>query len=182
MSLPVPPSRAAAPSTEDLAAALTLEELPAALTLDEALCFALYSASRALTGFYRPRLDALGITYPQYLVLLALWERDGLTVGTLGERLRLDYGTLSPLLKRLEAGGLVSRVRRTEDERSVTVSLTGGGRALRPRAVCIPDQVMAATGLDRESFESLREVLGHLTAAVTAGAAGATGAAITPRG
>lgn len=139
-----------------------------ALTLDEALCFALYSASRALTGFYRPRLDALGITYPQYLVLVALWERDALSVGALGERLRLDYGTLSPLLKRLEAGGLVTRTRGSEDERSVTVSLTGDGLALRGRAACIPDEVMAATGLDRESFELLRATLRRLTDAVSA--------------
>jgi DNA-binding MarR family transcriptional regulator len=94
---------------------------PGELTLDEALCFALYSASRALTGFYRPPLDELGITYPQYLVLLALWERDGVAVRALAERLRLDYGTLSPLLKRLQAAGLITRERRAEDERSVTL-------------------------------------------------------------
>src|SRR5450432_3856858 len=97
---------------------------PQDLTLDEALCFALYSASRALTGFYRPQLDELGITYPQYLVLLALWERDGVAVRALAERLRLDYGTLSPLLKRLQAAGLITRERRAEDERSVSVALT----------------------------------------------------------
>jgi DNA-binding MarR family transcriptional regulator len=141
---------------------------PAALTLDEALCFALYSASRALTGFYRPLLDELGITYPQYLVLLALWERDGVAVGALAERLRLDYGTLSPLLKRLQAAGLITRERRAEDERSVTVSLTEAGLALRARADCIPEEVVAATGLDAASFEALRETLQRLTAAVTA--------------
>jgi DNA-binding MarR family transcriptional regulator len=145
---------------------------PAALTLDEALCFALYSASRALTGFYRPRLDELGITYPQYLVLLALWEHDGVAVGGLAERLRLDYGTLSPLLKRLQTAGLITRERRAEDERSVTVSLTEAGRALRARADCIPEEVFAATGLDAGSFEGLRETLQRLTAAVTAAAAG----------
>src|SRR5665213_1625438 len=121
---------------------------PEELTLDEALCFALYSASRALTGFYRPLLDELGITYPQYLVLLALWERDGVPVGALAERVRLDYGTLSPLLKRLQTAGLISRERREDDERSVTVSLTEAGRALRARADCIPQEVVAATGLD----------------------------------
>jgi DNA-binding MarR family transcriptional regulator len=145
---------------------------PAALTLDEALCFALYSASRALTGFYRPRLDELGITYPQYLVLLALWEHDGVAVGGLAERLRLDYGTLSPLLKRLQTAGLVTRERRAEDERSVTVSLTEAGRSLRARADCIPEEVFAATGLDAGSFEGLRETLQRLTAAVTVAAAG----------
>jgi MarR family transcriptional regulator, organic hydroperoxide resistance regulator len=141
---------------------------PKGLTLDEALCFALYSASRALTGFYRPLLDELGITYPQYLVLLALWERDGVAVGALAERLRLDYGTLSPLLKRLQAAGLITRERRADDERSVTISLTEAGRALHARAECIPAEVIAATGLDAQSFEELRETLQRLTAAVTA--------------
>jgi MarR family transcriptional regulator, organic hydroperoxide resistance regulator len=144
---------------------------PPDLTLDEALCFALYSASRALTSFYRPRLDELGITYPQYLVLLALWERDGVTVGGLAERLRLDYGTLSPLLKRLQAAGLITRERRADDERSVTISLTEPGRALHTRADCIPAEVFAATGLDAESFEGLRETLQRLTAAVSASCA-----------
>jgi DNA-binding MarR family transcriptional regulator len=137
-----------------------------ALTLDQALCFALYTASRTLTGFYRPLLDELGITYPQYLVLMALWERDGVSVRELSERLRLDYGTLSPLLKRLQAAGLLSRERRAEDERSVTVSLTGAGRALRTRADCIPAQVIRATGLDSASFEQLRDTLQRLAAAV----------------
>jgi DNA-binding MarR family transcriptional regulator len=146
---------------------------PDELTLDEALCFALYGASRALTGFYRPLLDRLGITYPQYLVLLALWERDGIAVGVLAERVRLDYGTLSPLLKRLQTAGLINRERRADDERSVIVSLTAAGRALRARANCIPQEVVAATGLDAESFESLRETLQRLTAAVTAASAAA---------
>jgi MarR family transcriptional regulator, organic hydroperoxide resistance regulator len=145
---------------------------PPDLTLDEALCFALYSASRALTGFYRPRLDELGITYPQYLVLLALWERDGVAVGALAERLRLDYGTLSPLLKRLQAAGLITRERRADDERSVTIALTEAGRALHARADCIPEEVFAATGLDAESFEALRATLQRLTAAVTAASTG----------
>lgn len=145
---------------------------PGELSLDEALCFALYSASRAVTGFYRPLLDGLGITYPQYLVLLALWERDGVAVGALAERLRLDYGTLSPLLKRLQAAGLITRERRAEDERSVTVSLSEAGRSLRARADCIPEEVVAATGLDARSFEELRETLQRLTAAVTAASAG----------
>jgi MarR family transcriptional regulator, organic hydroperoxide resistance regulator len=144
---------------------------PDELTLDEALCFALYSASRALTGFYRPLLDELGITYPQYLVLLALWERDGVPVGALADRVRLDYGTLSPLLKRLQAAGLITRQRRADDERSVTVSLTDTGRSLRARADCIPAEIFAATGLDAESFEELRETLQQLTAAVSAASA-----------
>jgi DNA-binding MarR family transcriptional regulator len=151
----------------------TATSTPKALTLDEALCFALYSASHALTGFYRPRLDELGITYPQYLVLLALWERDGVAVGGLAERLRLDYGTLSPLLKRLESAGLITRERRADDERSVTISLTDAGRGLHAGADCIPDEVFTATGLDADSFEALRETLQRLTAAVTASSAGA---------
>jgi DNA-binding MarR family transcriptional regulator len=144
------------------------------VTLDEALCFALYTASRAMTGFYRPRLDELGITYPQYLVLLALWERDSVTVGALAERVRLDYGTLSPLLKRLQGAGLIDRERRADDERSVKVSLTEAGRAMHIRAQCIPAEVFAATGLDADSFEKLRATLQHLTAAVTAASSPAT--------
>jgi DNA-binding MarR family transcriptional regulator len=139
---------------------------PSALTLDQALCFALYSASRTMTGFYRPLLVQLGVTYPQYLVLLALWERDGLSVGELAERLRSDYGTLSPLLKRLQAADLIRRERRAEDERSVRVTLTDAGRALRAQADCIPEQVLAGTGLDRDAFESLRDTLQRLTASL----------------
>lgn len=142
-----------------------------AVTLDAALCFALYSASRALTSFYRPLLDELGLTYPQYLVLVALWERDGASVGELAARLRLDYGTLSPLLKRLEAAGLVRRTRRADDERSVTVALTDAGLALQGRAACIPEQVVAATGLDGQDFDRLRATLRRLTEHVTATAA-----------
>jgi DNA-binding MarR family transcriptional regulator len=136
------------------------------LTLDQALCFALYSASRAMTGFYRPLLDEMGLTYPQYLVMLALWQQDGLTVGELADRLRSDYGTLSPLLKRLEAADLVRRERRADDERSVRVTLTDAGRALRARAECIPEQVLAATGMDMAAFVELRETLVRLQEAV----------------
>lgn len=141
------------------------------MNLDQALCFALYRASRALTGFYRPLLDELGITYPQYVVLLALWERDGVSVGALGERVSLDYGTLSPLLKRLESAGLIRRVRRTEDERTVTVSLTAAGSELGAAAERIPERVVAATGLGPEEFDELRATLVALTASVTAGGA-----------
>jgi MarR family transcriptional regulator, organic hydroperoxide resistance regulator len=115
-----------------------------ALLLDNQLCFALYSASLAMTKLYKPWLDELGITYPQYLAMLALWEQDGLAVGELGERLRLDSGTLTPLLKRLEAAGLVSRLRATHDERRVHVSLTAAGRKLRVRAEKIPACVAQA--------------------------------------
>src|SRR3954451_24599209 len=104
------------------------------LQLEDQLCFALYHASRALTRAYGPLLEPLGLTYPQYLVLLVLWERDGLAVKDIGERLKLDSGTLTPLLKRLEQQGLVARQRGEDDERVVRVHLTPAGRGLRTRA------------------------------------------------
>lgn len=116
-----------------------------ALRLDNQLCFALYSASLAMTKLYKPLLDELGITYPQYLVLLVLWERDGITVSELGERLSLDSGTLTPLLKRLETAGLVSRLRDTQDERRVLVRLSAAGRELKERAARIPGCVLQAS-------------------------------------
>lgn len=118
---------------------------PPELLLDNQLCFALYSASLAMTKLYKPLLDALGLTYPQYLVMLALWERDGLTVSELGERLFLDSGTLTPLLKRLEAAGLLVRLRDVQDERRVRITLTGQGRALHDGAQPIPHCVLART-------------------------------------
>ncbi|MDZ4131270.1 MAG: MarR family transcriptional regulator [Hydrogenophaga sp.] len=119
-----------------------------ALRLDNQLCFALYSASLAMTKLYKPLLDELGITYPQYLVLLVLWERDGLTVSELGERLSLDSGTLTPLLKRLEAAGLLSRLRDATDERRVLIRLTADGRKLKTRAQRIPGCVLEASQCD----------------------------------
>ena len=116
-----------------------------ALRLDNQLCFALYSASLAMTKLYKPLLDELGITYPQYLVLLVLWERDGITVSELGERLSLDSGTLTPLLKRLETAGWVSRLRDTQDERRVLVRLSAAGRELKERAARIPGCVLQAS-------------------------------------
>ena len=113
--------------------------------LDDQLCFALYTAQRAVTAAYRPLLDELGLTYPQYLVLLVLWESDDRPVKEIGEALHLDYGTLSPLLKRLEASGLVSRIRDTADERRVHVSLTAAGRRLKARAAEVPGCLMAAS-------------------------------------
>src|SRR6476660_7433668 len=111
------------------------------LRLDDQLCFALYAASRAVTQRYRPLLDELGLTYPQYLVMLVLWEHGPTTVKGLAESLQLDYGTLSPLLKRLAAAGLVERRRRSEDERSVEISLTSAGEELKRRASGIPQLV-----------------------------------------
>ena len=116
-----------------------------ALLLDNQLCFALYSASLAMTKLYKPLLDELGLTYPQYLTLLVLWERDGLIVSELGERLSLDSGTLTPLLKRLEAAGLIARIRAIEDERRVHITLTAAGRKLKARAQKIPACILAAS-------------------------------------
>ena len=116
-----------------------------ALKLDNQLCFAVYSASLAMTKLYKPLLDKLQLTYPQYLVMLALWESDGLMVSQLGERLSLDSGTLTPLLKRLELNGLVSRLRDVADERRVHIHLTAAGRKLKTRAAGIPGCLLAAT-------------------------------------
>ena len=114
--------------------------------LDNQLCFALYSSSLAMTKLYKPVLAPLGLTYPQYLVLLVLWETDAIGVGDLGARLFLDSGTLTPLLKRMEAAGLLERARTAADERRVIVTLTAAGRALRRRAARVPLDVACATG------------------------------------
>lgn len=135
--------------------------------LENQLCFALYAASRAMTTMYRPKLDALGITYPQYLVLLALWQRDGRTVGDLCSALDLDSGTLSPLLKRLESAGFVQRRRSAADERRVEISLTDRGRELRSAACHIPEQSAEITGMSLAELSELRETLHRLTAALT---------------
>lgn len=116
-----------------------------ALLLDNQLCFALYSTSLAMTKLYKPLLETLGLTYPQYLVMLVLWERDGLMVSELGERLFLDSGTLTPLLKRLEAASLIARIRDAQDERRVHNTLTAAGRALKTQAASIPDCILKAS-------------------------------------
>src|ERR671926_1268386 len=124
-----------------------MTRLPApSVVLDDQLCFALYAASRAVTARYRPMLDELGLTYPQYLVMMLLWEEDHQTVGQLGNKLALDSGTLSPLLKRLTAAGLVTRHRRADDERSVSVRLTEAGRALQAPACAISGEMIGAIG------------------------------------
>ena len=140
----------------------------AALSLDRHLCFALYSASRAMTAAYRPILGELNITYPQYLVLLVLWEEGRITVGNLGERLQLDSGTLSPLLKRLAANGFARRERSLADERSVEVTLTDAGRELERRAQCIPEQLFSSTGLTEQDAADLRDAVRRLTDALNA--------------
>lgn len=115
-----------------------------ALLLDNQLCFALYSASLAMTKVYKPLLQELGLTYPQYLAMLVLWENDGLMVSEIGQRLSLDSGTLTPLLKRLEALGLISRIRDVDDERRVHITLTAAGRKLRAKAAKIPGCILSA--------------------------------------
>jgi DNA-binding MarR family transcriptional regulator len=132
------------------------------LLLDDQLCFALYAAQRAVTAAYRPLLDDLGLTYPQYLVLLVLWERGETTVKELAGALRLDYGTVSPLLKRLERAGLVRRERAVSDERAVLVACTGRGEQLRERAARVPGALLAATELDGAGVTRLREELWQL--------------------
>ncbi|MBD0693362.1 MarR family winged helix-turn-helix transcriptional regulator [Streptomyces sp. CBMA123] len=136
------------------------------LRLDQQICFSLNAASRAFGGVYRVLLRDLGLTYPQYLVMLVLWEDGELPVKRIGERLRLDSGTLSPLLKRLEAAGLVRRERSPEDERSVTVGLTVEGSALRERAGQVPRRLLTATGLPVEDLAALRVLLERVTVAL----------------
>ena len=138
------------------------------LSLDRHLCFALYSASRAMTAAYRPVLDELNLTYPQYLVLLVLWEEGRATVGGLGERLQLDSGTLSPLLKRLEANGFVRRERSSTDERLVDVTLTAAGRRLECRAQCMPERLFSSTGMTEKDAANLRDAVRQLTDALNA--------------
>ncbi len=134
--------------------------------LDSQLCFALYSASLAMTRRYRPLLDPLGLTYPQYLALLVLWERDDLGVGELGERLFLDSGTLTPLLKRMEAAGWLQRERAADDERRVIVSLTPAGRGLRQRARHVPPQLARASGCSADELVSLTQRLQALRSTI----------------
>ena len=127
------------------------------LHLENQLCFALYSTSLAMTKIYKPLLKSIGLTYPQYLVMLVLWEGDGLMVSDIGDRLFLDSGTLTPLLKRLEATGLVARLRDTEDERRVRIKLTSAGARLKSKAAAIPSCVRDATGCSLAELLSLSQ-------------------------
>lgn len=131
----------------------------AQLRLDNQLCFLFHRISRELTAAYRPLLEGLGLTYPQYLVMLVLWERDGLAVGEIGDRLALDSGTLSPLLRRLEAAGLVLRERGAHDERRVTVHLTGAGRELEQRAADVPAALAGMLADDTADYEQAKNAL-----------------------
>jgi DNA-binding MarR family transcriptional regulator len=132
------------------------------LALDDQLCFALYAASRAVVARYRPLLDELELTYPQYLVMLVLWEHGETAIKDIGAALQLDYGTLTPLIKRLEAAGLVQRRRLPEDERTVEVALTERGAALREKAEAVPPAIGAAMGLATEEFDEVKRLLRQL--------------------
>lgn len=126
------------------------------LKLDRQVCFPLYAASNMLTRLYRPVLAELGLTYPQYLVMLVLWEATPRSVGDLGQKLHLDSGTLTPLLKRMEAAGLIERLRDEADERRVLISLTPDGAALRSRAAHVPERLASGLGLSMEALTTLR--------------------------
>ncbi len=138
------------------------------LKLDNQLCFVLYACSRGLTRSYRPLLAGLDITYPQYLVMLVLWEQDGVSVKALGERLFLDSGTLTPLLKRMASAGLIARKRSATDERRVNIFLTAKGKALKKRAHKVPETLLCQSGLTPEAFMGLRNDLKSLLAHIRA--------------
>ncbi|MDQ1212844.1 MarR family winged helix-turn-helix transcriptional regulator [Pantoea anthophila] len=132
------------------------------LLVDQQLCFALYSANLAMNKVYRQLLSQLDITYPQYLVMLVLWQKDDVTVSEIGEQLFLDSATLTPLLKRLESAGLINRQRTRQDERQVAVTLTEAGEALRTKAASIPEAVKCATACDDETLLALKTELDGL--------------------
>ncbi|MCD1260422.1 MarR family transcriptional regulator [Paenibacillus athensensis] len=140
------------------------------LKLENQLCFAFYACSREITKLYRPILAELGLTYTQYITLLALWEKDGVGVKELGERLYLDSGTLTPLLKKLETTGLLTRTRSKADERSVVIELTAAGRALKERAAEVPGKLYACAGLREEDLAGIRSQLQALLQRVDADA------------
>jgi MarR family transcriptional regulator, organic hydroperoxide resistance regulator len=129
------------------------------LQLGNQLCFAIYSAAHAFNRVYKPLLDRLGLTYPQYLVMLVLWERDGVPVKDIGERLFLDSGTLTPLLKRMEAAHLLKRTRSAEDERQVLISLTSQGQALREKARAVPQAILAASACSLGELSAMKNQL-----------------------
>lgn len=150
------------------------------LRLDSQLCFSLYAASRAMTAAYGPLLAPLKLTYPQYLVMLVLWEDDGLSVRQLGDRLALDSGTLTPLLQKLDRQGLVSRDRDAEDNRVVRLSLTASGRALKRKALNVPKELVCHFGIPLSAIAQLRSQLNGLTTALRAANASATTTGETP--
>ncbi len=129
------------------------------LRLGNQICFAIYSTAHAFNRVYKPLLDRLGLTYPQYLVMLVLWERDDVPVKDIGERLFLDSGTLTPLLKRLESAGLIKRTRSTEDERQVLIALTSQGQALREKARTVPQAILATSACSISELSALKNEL-----------------------
>ena len=131
----------------------------APLLLGNQICFAIYSAAHAFNRVYKPLLDRLGLTYPQYLVMLVLWERDGVPVKDIGERLFLDSGTLTPLLKRLEAAQLIKRTRNTADERQVLIALTPQGQALKEKAMTVPQSILAASACSIAELSAMKNDL-----------------------
>ena len=139
-----------------------MSDPPFSTKLDDQLCFALYATSNAVTRFYRPHLKALGLTYPQYIVMLVLWEHDGITVNALGTRLGLDSGTLTPLLKRLEGAGLIHRKRDKGDERRVLISLSEQGTSLEERAADLPQTLGCAMGVPSDEIQVLIERLARM--------------------
>lgn len=142
------------------------KQLEEASKLDQMLCFAIYGAAHAFNRAYKPLLEPLGLTYPQYLVMMALWDRDELTVKMLGERLGLDSGTLSPLLKRLEAAGLITRERDSEDERQVLICLTEPGSDLQTKALGVMTAIGQATGCTLSEVDDIRRRLNALSASL----------------
>ena len=137
------------------------------LALDRQVCFALAAASRSVIGLYRPVLEPMGLTHPQYLVMLALWERSPRTVKGIGEALYLEPATLSPLLKRLESAGLLTRSRNAADDRALDVELTAAGRALREQAERVPGQIVERLGMNLNELEAIRDGLTRLLAAAS---------------
>lgn len=154
--------------TEPVASAGPPSGLPG---LEDFICFAVYAAGHAFNRVYKPLLDRLGLTYPQFLVMVALWQRDDRTVGALGEALSLESSTLTPLLKRLEATGRIARRRDPADERQVRVRLTEAGRALRQEAEAVPGCILAATGLEPDALMALQKQIVALTRALEQAAA-----------
>ena len=146
-------------ATKTTTARPTKASADALLKLDNQLCFTLYSAALAMNKVYRKLLAPLGLTYPQYLVMLVLWERDNLTVSEIGERLFLDSATLTPLLKRLEASDLLTRTRAASDERQVIIALSRAGKALKAKATQVPEDVFCATALGMEQLGEMKSQL-----------------------
>lgn len=144
--------------------------MSAPLPLDQQLCFSLYATSMAINRAYKPQLDALGLTYPQYLVLHALWEEDGRTIGAIAERLALESSTVTPLVKRMEAAGLMTRTRNPADERQVQVRLTDRGQALREECGCLGETLVARSGMTLDQLDTLNRQVQAMRNALAAAA------------